>query len=588
MARLSQPDHIGDDMTKTDTQPELPFKPQPLGKGARMADVIARIAADGSLPTYRVPAIASALRTVSRAMGHTLHDMPADPAYLSKRLKDFSPAMAGLKESSWRNALSHTRFALRHTGIIKVPARAGVPFRPAWTVLLGGMDATDGRIGLSRLARYCSDRDIDPDDVNDAVSAEFLAELTGNTVMRMPHKAHRRAVVIWNRMVSRKRGWPAQLLTVPSYSRTHFIGWDKFPASLKADIDAHLASLAGEDSLSVLDRRPLKPRSILARRHQLGAYLSALVIAGADPAAFRMLKDAFTEPLVRSGLNVILKRAPNESKEQAYDIARMLLAVARHWVKADASLISTLQRFCKNLDDPGTGICDKSRDRLRQFDNPGNLAALLTLPQHLVRAATSDAKPAQAEALLVQTALAIELLLMTSMRRDNLARLNVNEHLLRDRHGGVCLRIPGARVKNGVAIEVNLKPPTISLLDLYMTRYRRLLLTTDSAWLFPGLADRPKSRERLAMQITATIRDRLGLHVNVHLFRHIAAKIQLEHSHGNYAAVRFLLGHKSLNTTIKTYCSLEARAAVAHFDEHILALRAKPAAAASRRKAARS
>ena len=43
----------------------------------------------------------------------------------------------------------------------------------------------------------------------------------------------------------------------------------------------------------------------------------------------------------------------------------------------------------------------------------------------------------------------------------------------------------------------------------------------------------------------------------MHQFRHAAGALILKHRPGEYELVRRILGHKSIQTTIKFYCSLE-------------------------------
>ena len=173
----------------------------------------------------------------------------------------------------------------------------------------------------------------------------------------------------------------------------------------------------------------------------------------------------------------------------------------------------------------------------------------------------------------MQTAVAIDLLLMLPIRRKNLTELEFDRHLIRS---GDTMRIfiPRHEVKNRVEIKAILPPHLVQLIDLYRASYRPLLLTGPSECLFPGVADQPKSRERLATQISNTIKDRTGLLMNVHLFRHLCAQTWLEKRPGDYGLVRLLLGHESVETTTRYYCGMETKAAVLHFDEHVLHLRA--------------
>jgi integrase len=55
--------------------------------------------------------------------------------------------------------------------------------------------------------------------------------------------------------------------------------------------------------------------------------------------------------------------------------------------------------------------------------------------------------------------------------------------------------------------------------------------------------------------------------VTPHQFRHAAAAIFLKHQPGNYEAVRRLLGHRSIQTTIRFYCELESTQANAIFGQ---------------------
>lgn len=62
------------------------------------------------------------------------------------------------------------------------------------------------------------------------------------------------------------------------------------------------------------------------------------------------------------------------------------------------------------------------------------------------------------------------------------------------------------------------------------------------------------------------IRQETGLQLNVHLFRHLAAKLFLAAHPGEYETVRLLLGHKSLATTVRIYCGLEQSDAMRRYD----------------------
>jgi len=139
----------------------------------------------------------------------------------------------------------------------------------------------------------------------------------------------------------------------------------------------------------------------------------------------------------------------------------------------------------------------KNRDRLRQFDDPGNVEALVTLPQRILARQNRRTELSRADALQVQSALMLELLLLVQARIGNLASLDIERHILQTRAGGkgaVHLVVPEEEVKNGVAIEAKLSADTIRLLDIHLERYRPLLLERSSSRLFPNGSGGSKSR----------------------------------------------------------------------------------------------
>ncbi|MDQ3524898.1 MAG: hypothetical protein M3451_07585, partial [Chloroflexota bacterium] len=84
------------------------------------------------------------------------------------------------------------------------------------------------------------------------------------------------------------------------------------------------------------------------------------------------------------------------------------------------------------------------------------------------------------------------------------------------------------------------------------------------------------SDDGLRQQLEDLVRDRLGLVVNPHLYRHIAAQLILNHQPGAYGHARLILGHKSVNTTTSFYAGMETGAALQRYDEIVLQARGKP------------
>ena len=550
-----------------------------------MADLLARILADTGLTSRRRQDIASAVRTIGKALGRPLADLPAHPAYLRSRLAGVSPTMAGLSLARWANAKSLLRAAMRQTGLAHLPGRYTVPMAPAWTALFARLDHSMTRFGLSRLFRYGSVAGLAPEQIDDAVLTAFLADLQTGALGGKPRQVHRTACLLWNKASAAFPGWPTQVLTVPSYSRSYAVPWASLPATLTADIEAFLAHLAGADLFAETDFRPLRPASIATRRRQLHEFVSALIRHGHPAEPLRTLADVIDPDRAKDGLRYMIAHAkgcvdspgPDTGRVQAHQVARMLVGVAHHWVKADAATLLRLKAITRNLDPKQHGLRDKNRARLRQFDDEAAVDRLVTLPQRLLAQVRAVKQPGRKDATRVQLAVLVEVLLMLPLRLSNLAGLEIGRTLLRSRHGRWSIAIPGTESKNGAPIEALLPVESGRLLDIYIADYRPLLVVGRSNWLFPGReAGRPKSRDMLRHQIVAGVAAFCcGLVLHPHLFRHIGAKSYLEGHPGAYGVVQLALQHKSMDTTVQNYCGTESAHAVAHFDAHVLKLRAR-------------
>jgi integrase len=178
---------------------------------------------------------------------------------------------------------------------------------------------------------------------------------------------------------------------------------------------------------------------------------------------------------------------------------------------------------------------------------------------------------------LVQTALAIELLLNAPVRIQNLASIDLERHLVeagfRD-NKALHLRFPAAEVKNASDLEFPLMPESVKLLDLYLSDWRPLLVAAPSPFLFPGKGpDLPKGNGALSSQIRKLVYAHTRLEMPAHRFRHTAAKIFLDRHPGQYEVVRQLLGHKDINTTISFYAGAESASAARHYAQTVLGLR---------------
>ncbi len=297
------------------------------------------------------------------------------------------------------------------------------------------------------------------------------------------------------------------------------------------------------------------------------------------------MRDLVEIETAKTALRFFLDRKEGETSTQIAGLASIICSVARHWCNVEDHHLEALDRIRSRLTVRRKGLTAKNRARLRQFADRRNLEALLSLPMVVHDRLRRKTEISPADARDMQIALALELSLMMPIRRANLVGLSLERHIIRgrgERIDSVYVVIPGSEVKNGEDLEYPLPTETVSLLDFYLRRCRRVLAEAPGEWLFPGdRPDRHKSADHFSRQFTKSIRRLIGVDVNLHLMRHLGAKLYLDRNPGAYELVRRVLAHKRLSTALDHYVGLEMEAAVQHFDAVILGIRSALAGGAS-------
>jgi integrase len=308
------------------------------------------------------------------------------------------------------------------------------------------------------------------------------------------------------------------------------------------------------------------------REYQIRAFASALVERGVDPASLKTLADLVRPATMQLGLEFHLKRHEGRVNPALPGLVAVLQSIARDWVSAGPDDLARIQNCLADIraELPRRGMTQKNVNRLRPFDSRDNAMALLRLPSRLFELAGQRQHPRQA-ALMVQDALAIEILLMALLRIGNLTALDTVRHLIPvDRgRGAIHLIIPGNEVKTGHDLEYPLPGPVAALLRRYQAEFRPVLAEHGSTALFPGLLGRPRNPEAFGRRISAVVFEHTQLRMNPHLFRHTMAKLYLKLFPKDRETMRIALGHSTLATT-DYYIELNNAAALRHFNQTIL------------------
>jgi len=402
--------------------------------------------------------------------------------------------------------------------------------------------------------------------VTDASAADLDAygqELVRRGVERA-HQAVRNAALAWGRMQARSPAWPQTALPVPESRRPRSAGSLDLPASLHDDIAAYLRQAGGDDLFDAGSATPLADATCVNMRRRL--YRLAFIAAetGVPVRDLRSLTDLVDRyaPILRR----VWDDAGRKKNDNAAQLARQLRTVAAKWVGSPPDTIDKIAAAERKMRPVHTGMVVKNKAKLRQFLLEDNAQALLRLPQKIFRS-LDRSRPTVTDALRLQAAIGIGLLPYAPMRAKNLAGLDFTRHFDWLADGTCVIVIPAGEVKNGVDLTFTVPSHVTEMIRVYRDVYRPLLLKgRDTGALFISLNGRPKLPHELGAQLPKVIRDETGLDMHLHLFRHFVGFVFLRNNPGEYEAVRQLLGHKSLQTTVRFYTDLEVAKTFERYD----------------------
>ena len=542
------------------------------------ADLIARVQAEETLPLRTRQNWRWALGAVARAVGKDPVAVPAHPEFLRKLLDHAAPASLGMSRAAWNNARSLMGKVLEWAGLASLPGHYQAAFTPVWQELWTRLPAeTALSCQLSRLFHYASAQGIEPVDMNDEVLDRFHRDLMAESIVRDPDEIHRGAAKSWNNAAGRIPGWPQQRLTIPSRQQIFSFPWSTFPPTLEVDVEAYLRRAAGFDLSDDHFTRAQRPATIQTRRWQLRLLATAIAKSDIAPDTLTDLRTMLVPEVAARGLQYLLDRNNGASSVQISNLADFLPTLAARLDMPD-DMIDKLRKMKKKLKVSQHGMTARNREALRAFDDHAAVEALLGLPQRILREVRASGRKGCREAKLIQTALAVELLLNAAVRIQNLASIRLDQHFLEvgaAKARAVHLRFPAAEVKNRNDLEFPLMADSVELLGIYINEWRPLLTIGPSPFLFPGKTpDRNKGNGALSSQIKELVHAYTRLDMPAHRFRHAAAKIFLDRNPGQYEVVRQFLGHKDIKTTIAFYAGTESASAARHYTQTILGIRA--------------
>ncbi len=546
--------------------------PTSSSRGPTVSELRQRVETDPNLDPTQKRDRRSALNSYATHLGLAPERDPATFYPNRSRLQKFVPAAHGIEKKTWGTILSNVTAVFRSYGIPVRIRPCPRDLLPAWRAM---RDPLEERLKwrLSSMIHYFSAQGIDPAVVDDGEAAGFHRYLIEETREKRPNAIFQSCCRSWNEASDTVKGWPATRLTVPEFRKRVRIEEGLFPASLREEIDRWRGLMSGA---SLLDDRapdkPFKPSTLFTKTEQVWRYLSALVHSGAMRSSdVASLELALAPKHFEAALTWYLRR-DGKSTPGLAETAATMLGIARHWARLAPDSIKLLARACKRVNCRRVGMTSKNMQRLRPLLDPVIQQKLLALPERLLAQARRTKNPRKA-ALLVQTALAIAILLVAPIRLGNLLRLEMDKPLvyaLPNRRGELRLVLEGFEVKNGQDQQFIIKGRTREILELFIKRYLVELSNSATTKIFPGDVGGFKHEVTLRWQIMKAIRDHVGVEMNPHLFRHFAAANILRKNPEAFAMVSFLLGHKSMQTAKDFYIAFVGTIINEYFQDHVL------------------
>ena len=415
----------------------------------------------------------SAVTRVADLLGNEPEAIALDMEAIRAALAAISPLAAGMTAKRFANIKSDFVAAVKASGVksIFVPVKKSIS--PEWEDLFKRLSGRRAHIGLSRLGRHASAKGVGPKDVNDAVITGFIAEVRQGSLHRNPNALHRQVTLIWNEAAG-DPGLGLQRVTVPSFrGAPKRIDWALLRREFREDADEYLSWCGGADPFAPDARsKALAPRTLELARDQIHAAVSDLVHSGIDPNTVRSLADLVVIDNFKRIVRWRVEHSGGIKNSFNFYLTRMLVRVAREWVKVDAVTLAELKRLASKLPAPKRELTLKNKAALRQFDDPQAWRRLVRLPEQLWKEVKDDQKPSFRTLAKAQAALGIGIVTYMPIRSENLWELAFDTHLfIRPEVGATStLELPSSEVKNENEVAFNVPPHLVKMLIEYRER----------------------------------------------------------------------------------------------------------------------
>jgi hypothetical protein len=536
-----------------------------------LADVHTRVAESKKLSSDIKARILSAILTAARLLSKSegpfvqlpLTAISADPDEIQNKLKSIKAGTVGMSVRHHTNMRSYVQRAIKIAGA--EPARKA-SILLEWHLLLGQLPPHHRWRGLTVTLRRLSAKNIGPDSVTSEIVASALADEVASMPEIEARRIRNKIVRLWHAATSKLDAWPTLEMDVVRRSRWTPMTWDELPEKLRAEANAYLIKRSSAKRRSLGGLPTLKTRSAKKAQDHFRYIASELVASGISPDKLDL---AF---IVRpENVEIAIERMRDRlNQERGSGLANAIAsakAAAKHLKLLPKAELDLLETFRSNCAPEYDGQTDKNTARLDQFDDPRLRRRFIHMSEELMSAANAK-RGTRAGARLAVLAVAFEFTLRTAARGANISGIDHTRHLHKAGNG-VLLRIPKGEVKNKHAIECDVPPKLLAMLDVYFRDHHPILAPNGSNWLFPNQADpsKPRPDGGLMNSLSQEIRKRLQIDFSGHTFRHLVGKFVIGLDSALAPLVARVLGHSARSSATDHYLSLHDRNSLKEWDQ---------------------
>jgi integrase len=505
----------------------------------------------------------SSLTGIAKAFDQPLELIPARYSAVRARMAALHHVPLDWVAKTLANHKSNAKAALIWFAKEKDVLPHGVALSPAWDRLRVQLKDPSTRYRLMPLMRFCSGVDIEPDAVDEAVVDRYMDHRARTTTRASDATSRRILARLWNAGIGNIEGWPQQRLVEPPVKAAEGPGWDDLPDGLRADIEEYLAGLKLIRRNKAGQRiRPCKPSTITTRRRELVAAIRMAVKVGVPLASLTSLSALIHPDVAEKVLDGYWRKDGEAPSTYTINLSCRFVALAHSIGGVAEDDLRRLGDFRFELEQHREdGMTPKNLALIRHVLTDEVWSRVTKLPDQLMRQARLERRHAPVRAaVLAQIAVAVAILTVAPIRLGNLSGIRLGENLIKP--GGpqsnYFLTFSKYDVKNRVPLQFKLDETVTTIINEYVHDFRPDLMRGSNAdWLFPGESGGHKEKISFSTQIVDRVEKSTGLRITVHQFRHAAGALILKHRPGEYELVRRLLGHKSVQTTIKFYLELE-------------------------------